>query len=187
MRILSMFLLFAAGCAVNLGSAEGIVVDSATGKGLSGAFVVSAWYARGADMVGSRTSCVDVAVVQADAGGRYRLPPAPVGLGIEGEVFAYVPGYEADRTGRYDETRIAQRAFKGSGEARIKGLEKFGYLRSCGPGSEMPSKLRSLYQAIDQEVNKLQFAGRPPDALPDIFIKALRASTPERTESGRKP
>jgi hypothetical protein len=84
----------AACVAINL-PIDGVVLDDSTSRPLPGALVIAKWVTRSADLVGSRTGCTRVEVVQADDKGRYRLPASDVvSLGTERLVFSYKPGYE---------------------------------------------------------------------------------------------
>ena len=150
-------LLTASGCAVVTPSIEGRVIDSTTNKPLAGAFVIEQWNYHGSDLVGSRTGCPYLAVVQTDAAGRYRLPQPDL-LAIPGVgriVFAYVPGYQDDPAASYDETRVAMKPFSGTTAQRTTSFRTFGSLRTCGSREDRIRKLQPLYRAIDQELKEL--------------------------------
>jgi hypothetical protein len=91
---------------------EGIVIDVSTGKPIAGAFVVAQWTSRGADLVGSRSSCPGFEVTRSDGSGRYRLPEGVAGPASMRTVFSFKPGYEwFAKDGKLDDSVMSMRPF----------------------------------------------------------------------------
>jgi hypothetical protein len=136
---------------------DGVVIDSSTNTPLPNAFVISKTTRYGADPVGGRTSCLHVAVVQADANGRFHINDAgPPGVGnIDRVVFGYKAGYQwhLDKSNRGDV--VTMKPFSGTPTERLETFRTFHSLRTCGGGENLIDALRPLYVSIDKERSEL--------------------------------
>jgi hypothetical protein len=136
---------------------DGVVTDTSTGKPIPGVFVIAQWVHHGSDVVGSRTGCPRVVIVQTDAAGRYRIPEAdlPPLSSIDRAVFTYRQGYQRDYGVAMDEKVIALKPFTGTTGERIDSFRSYGSLMTCGRRDEIVAILRPLYVAIDEELQAL--------------------------------
>jgi hypothetical protein len=149
---------------------EGTVVDATTTRPIPGAFVIAVTSSAGADMFGSRSSCRDLDVVQADSNGRYRLS---VGRSIGNDsqtVRGYAPGYTDDED---DRQFLKLKRFKGSGDDRRASFKGYASLVRCGKIEVIAPKLRPLFAAIDAESETLPSAG-PHVSHPGNLSDGLR-------------
>lgn len=183
---IALMLLPLGGVAALLNSPiAGVVVDSETGKPIAGAYVTVDWIHSGGDMVGSRTSCVHMELTRSDKEGRYQFATKsmPVGLNIEREIRAYVPGYQ--ETEAYDERRIALRRFDGSGEERLSQLRGYWMMTQCVSDVDGYETLRPLYEQIDTELASLKFID-PRKFHPNAHVNKLNRQE-ESLRKGSNP
>jgi hypothetical protein len=173
-RLVLPLLLALTSCASISTPIDGVVIDATTNKPIPGAFVIAQWVHYGSDGVGSRTSCPHLEVVQADAGGRYRIPEGPFfGFSVEQHVFPYKAGYERVWQDPYDPKLMTMRPFTGTGDARVSSYRTYSSLRACGKTEDTIRKLRPLYVALDHEAESLvvkNARGNPPGR----FVRALQ-------------
>ena len=124
------------------------MVDATTARPIPGAFVIAVTRSAGADMFGSRSSCRDLDVVQADSNGRYRLSVGR-SMGNDSQtVMGYAPGY---MDGEDDKQFLKLKPFKGTGNDRVESFARYGSLVRCGGTDVTAPKLRALFAAIDVE------------------------------------
>ena len=137
---------------------DGVVIDTSTGKPIAGAFVIVSWHARGSDGYGSRSSCPHMDIVRSDTEGRYRLPAQPYAESDNAwsTVYAYVPGYEFDESVKHERGFLTDmKPFTGTGDERVKRFNTYGSLEACGPEDRKYSLLAPLFNAIDEEADRL--------------------------------
>lgn len=164
-----------AGCATYNLPVDGVVVDAADGnKPIVGAFVISEWLGHGADIVGSRTSCLKVDVVQADEQGRFNFPESEIGISnqIERIIFAYKKGYETKAVGATGNRIIAMKPFGGTDRERADSFRQYGYLRRCGSADRVIVVLRPLFSALDDELLDLHRRSQI-DLPPGSYLRSL--------------
>ena len=153
-----------AACAISLAACaginmpiDGVVIDTSNGKPLPRAFVISKTTLYGADPVGGRTSCLRVAVVEADANGRFHIEDAgPPGFGnVDRVVFSYKAGYQWHLDPQDRANIVTMRPFSGTDDERASSFRIYDSLRSCGPAEKLAAILLPLYVVIDEEASQL--------------------------------
>ena len=173
------------GCATVIGGPlEGTVVDGATGKPIPGAFAIAVTRIRGADMVGSRTSCGDLDIVRTDSAGRYRLAASQSGANSERLVMAYAPGYAHDRVD--DQQSVKLDAYKGSGDDRRASFIRYSSLVRCGRIEVIAPKLRALFAAIDEEDRTLRVTGTRRESVGGLSDALRQLEQLGRQEGSQK-
>jgi hypothetical protein len=154
---IALFLLtqLMASCAMANSTIEGVVMDDSTRKPIPGAFVIVEWSHRGADLVGSRSSCPHMEIAKADERGRYAIS-VPRKFGSNRNLHSYKAGYEWFLKGREpDEHVMSMRPFKGTAGERRESFQTYGSLRLCAKDGKSLEKLRPLYQELDEELRQL--------------------------------
>ncbi|APV50807.1 hypothetical protein BWI17_14590 [Betaproteobacteria bacterium GR16-43] len=138
---------------------------------MQGTFVIAFTRIQGADLVGSRSSCVDLEVVQTDDQGRYRVTRGTA-LNADRIIMAYAPGLEAE----FDPDSVTGKRMKryvGTDEARAASFSKYSSLLTCGPYREVREKLLPLFKALDEEHAKLKIDRR--FGAPNPFTSKIRS------------
>ena len=143
---------------------NGRVVEHDGGKPVAGAFVFATWDHQGADLVGSRTSCVRMEIVRTDEAGRFSFPLPVFGTEPGVQVFAaHYQQYFPSPSMTESEIRAANRLvevvpFTGPPKARLHLYNAISSLRTCHSDNKVDT-LMPLYQAVDKEASELGIQG----------------------------